>query len=141
MYCRHCGEQLEDKAEICFNCGNKPLADDNYCPECGAQTTSEMEQCLNCGKKLKVGLNLSDKKTRVLYSEKSKAAAGTLAVVLGAFGAHDFYLGDSSKGWTKFILSVATGGIAAPFVARWSLADAVKIFAGQRDDADGLPLR
>ncbi len=140
MYCRHCGEQLDDKAEICFSCGNKPLADDNYCPQCGAQTTPEMEQCLNCGMKLKISHDYS-KNRRVIYSDKSKTAAGTLAVVLGAFGAHDFYLGDKSKGWTKFILSVATGGIAAPFVAVWSIADAVKIFAGQRDDADGLPLR
>ena len=137
MYCRHCGEKLEDNAEICFNCGNNPQEGELYCPNCGAQTTMEMVQCLNCGRKLKTIRVQREPEV----SDRSKAAAGILAVLAGAFGAHDFYLGDNGKGWAKLIATVASMGVAGPFMEIWSLIDAVKIFAGRRDDAKGRPLR
>ncbi len=137
MYCTHCGEKLEERADICFNCGNDPKSGSRCCPDCGAQTTAEMQQCMNCGRRLKK----MQQPNQPLESDKSKAAAGVLAVTLGAFGVHDFYLGDKSRGWTKLIATVASGGIAAPFMEIWSVIDAIKIFAGRRDDADGLPLR
>ncbi|MBO4217923.1 MAG: TM2 domain-containing protein [Erysipelotrichaceae bacterium] len=138
MYCRHCGEKLEDQAAICFSCGNKPDKGNSYCPNCGARTTPEMDQCLNCGRVLR---NAGSYAEEPLQSERTKFTAGALAIGLGALGVHDFYLGDTGKGWTKLITTVVTGGLATPITAIWALVDAVKIFSGQRDDADGLPLR
>ena len=37
---------------------------------------------------------------------KNKTTAGLLAIFLGAFGAHYFYLGDSEKGTTRLLLSL-----------------------------------
>lgn len=38
--------------------------------------------------------------------ERNKNTAGLLAIFLGAFGAHYFYLGNSKKGTTRLLLSI-----------------------------------
>ena len=38
--------------------------------------------------------------------ERNKTTAGLLALFLGAFGAHYFYLGNSKKGTTRLLLSI-----------------------------------
>lgn len=38
--------------------------------------------------------------------EKNKTTAGLLAIFLGAFGAHFFYMGNSKKGTTRLLLSI-----------------------------------
>ena len=53
MYCRNCGELLNDKAEICVKCGCRPLNGNEYCQECGARTTNKQEMCVKCGCRLK----------------------------------------------------------------------------------------
>lgn len=53
MYCRNCGELLNDKAEICIKCGCRPLNGNEYCQECGAKTTEKQEMCVKCGCRLR----------------------------------------------------------------------------------------
>ena len=38
--------------------------------------------------------------------QKNKTTAGLLAIFLGAFGAHFFYMGNSKKGTTRLLLSI-----------------------------------
>lgn len=52
MYCRECGNSINEKAEICTNCGVRPLNGDNYCQSCGEETKKEQEFCIKCGAKL-----------------------------------------------------------------------------------------
>lgn len=54
MYCRNCGEFVNDKAEICVKCGCRPLNGNEYCQECGAKTTEKQEMCVKCGCRLKM---------------------------------------------------------------------------------------
>ncbi len=53
MYCRICGSSLREKAEICVNCGCKPLNGNEHCQECGTKTTEKQEMCVKCGCRLK----------------------------------------------------------------------------------------
>ena len=53
MFCRVCGNSLNDKAEICVSCGCKPLNGKEYCQECGEKTTEKQEMCIKCGCKLR----------------------------------------------------------------------------------------
>ncbi len=53
MFCRVCGNSLNDKAEICVSCGCKPLNGKEYCQECGEKTTEKQEMCVKCGCKLR----------------------------------------------------------------------------------------
>lgn len=53
MYCRNCGKEINEKAEICVSCGLRPLAGRNFCQECGAETKPNQEICIKCGVRLK----------------------------------------------------------------------------------------
>lgn len=52
MYCRECGNSVNENAEICTNCGVRPLNGHNYCQSCGGETKDQQELCVNCGAKL-----------------------------------------------------------------------------------------
>lgn len=52
MYCRTCGNQMNDNAEICVKCGVKKFVGTEYCQNCGAKTLEQAEICTECGVKL-----------------------------------------------------------------------------------------
>lgn len=60
-----------------------------YCRTCGAEIRDDAEICPNCGVRQK------PVPPRV---EKSKTTAGLLAIFLGGFGIHKFYMGKSLQG-------------------------------------------
>ncbi len=53
--------------------------------------------------------------------KKSIAAAFILAIYLGMFGGHDYYLGDVGKGIIKLILTLTVIGIIVSFI--WVIVD------------------
>ena len=90
MYiCRHCGlEYKTDEAVMCPRCQAPKGKGTNFCPFCGAQVTPEQKVCMNCG---------VDMVNYGAIAVKSKIAAGLLALFLGAYGVHNFYLGYYKK--------------------------------------------
>ena len=81
MYCRNCGKQIDDKAVVCVHCGVPPKTEKKFCHNCGVQTQPNQILCTKCGVTLSA------------VKQKSKITAGLLALLLGGFGAHKFYLG------------------------------------------------
>ena len=65
MYCRTCGNKINDNAEICVNCGCKPLVGKAYCQSCGTRTLEKQELCTKCGVRLKTVMTTSQKKKSV----------------------------------------------------------------------------
>jgi uncharacterized RDD family membrane protein YckC len=53
MYCKNCGKEISDLAEICVQCGAKPKSGDKYCQNCGAETGPSAEICVKCGVQVK----------------------------------------------------------------------------------------
>ena len=69
MYCQHCGNQLDDNASFCPNCGVATDGSNSNIPTgATAQTASK---------------------------GKSKLAAGLFGILLGGLGVHRFYLGNA----------------------------------------------
>lgn len=66
MYCRFCGNLINDKAVICVKCKNKPLLGRSYCQNCGAPTTQQQAVCTKCGMKLHFELSPEQKKVMSL---------------------------------------------------------------------------
>lgn len=62
-------------------------------------------------------------------SDKSRGIAFILALVLGIFGAHRFYVG---KAGTAILMICTAGGLGI-----WYLYDVVMVASGQFRDADG----
>jgi hypothetical protein len=72
---------------------------------------------------------MSDPTTITLPSDKSRGAALALAVLLGPFGAHRFYVG---KTGTAALMLVTLGGLGI-----WYLYDIIVVAAGSFRDASG----
>lgn len=80
------------------------------------------------------------------YIQKSRVAAGILAIVLGAYGVHSFYLGNTSRGLMQLLLSVLgsviTCGLSAIAVAIWGIVEGIKLLDGRiNTDANGVYLK
>ena len=72
---------------------------------------------------------------------KSKIAAGLLAIFLGAFGVHNFYLGYSGKAVGQLLITLLSCFILSPISAIWGLIEGIMILTGSiSTDASGMPL-
>jgi TM2 domain-containing membrane protein YozV len=70
---------------------------------------------------------------------KSRVAAGLLGILLGGFGAHNFYLGYTNKAILQLVLTIFTCGIASI----WGLVEGILILTKNENyltDANGVPL-
>ncbi len=77
--------------------------------------------------------------TYVQKSPKSKTIAIILALFLGVYGAHDFYLGYTKNGIIKIVLTLSVIGI---FVSGpWTIIDLIKIICNGKLDSNGHLLK
>ena len=151
MYCRECGEQItNEKAVICIKCGTGKGQGDKYCPECGvAVKTKGAEVCLNCGVRIKGSTNNFANQIKNVTNNSSssnndnKMVAGLLAIFLGGAGVHRFYLGYKQIGFIQLGIFAAGIIIFQPILlgsSIWAIFDAVQIFTGKLNNADGTEL-
>ena len=134
MYCRNCGNQMDDAAAVCVQCGTPKGVGQNYCPNCGAQTIPNAVVCTNCG----VALNAAP---AAGAGQKSKMAAGLLGIFLGSLGVHNFYLGYTGKAVAQLLISVLSCGFLAAASGIWGLVEGIIILTGSINvDGKGMPL-
>lgn len=80
------------------------------------------------------------------YIQKSRVAAGILAILLGTYGVHSFYLGNTSRGLMQLLISLVgsfiTCGVSAIVVMIWGILDGIKLLDGRiNTDANGVFLK
>lgn len=118
MFCKNCGESINENQAICVKCGVKVGDGSTFCANCGQTVNGNAEVCMNCGVAIKKAaggnLNGQDKVTMII-----------VCLFLGGLGIHNFMMGESKKGVFKIIMSFlcGIGGILA-------LIDLVKIAMG-----------
>lgn len=136
MFCRNCGNKMDDMADVCVACGSKRNKGKNYCPNCGEKTNAQADYCIKCGVKLNNVLNLNS--IEGTNGEKSKILAGLLGIFFGALGVHRFYLGYIGIGLVQLILTFITCGISS----LWGFIEGILILCdtGITEDANGKPL-
>ena len=71
-------------------------ADEKFCGTCGAIIKKEAELCPKCGVRQKSSSESQSIPTHKII--KSRVTAGVLAILLGGFGAHKFYIGKIGMG-------------------------------------------
>lgn len=110
-FCNKCGEKisLEEKADrysntsdigkakFCRNCGHRVYKDNLTCPNCGIIIETEY---------INDGNYNNTRNTNVLYDERNNIIAGLLAIFLGTFGIHKFYLGNITMGIIYLIITL-----------------------------------
>ncbi|MBQ9921412.1 MAG: NINE protein [Clostridia bacterium] len=118
MFCRNCGEAMNDNQAICIKCGVKTGNGNAYCANCGHAIAPNADVCMNCGVAVKNAasgnLNGQDKIVMIL-----------ICFFLGGFGIHNFMMGETKKGVFKIIMTFLCG-------IGWILAliDLIKIAMG-----------
>ena len=106
MYCKNCGEQMNDNQAICLKCGIKTGQGESFCANCGQSVLPGAEVCLNCGVAVKKAND---------YGNYDKIVIALVCFFLGGLGIHNFMLGETKKGIVKIVFSLlcGIGGILA----------------------------
>lgn len=150
MFCKNCGTEVADNAKVCENCG-QVLRKVIYCSACGHELSEQAVICPGCGaptekyqqntqtqqpniviNNANTNTNTNINNNRGSYAHKSKTVALLLAIFLGYFGVHRFYVGKAGTG----IIWLFTGGM---FGIGW-LIDIIMIAVGSFRDKRGYKL-
>ena len=102
MYCKNCGEVMNDNQAICVKCGVKTGEGNAFCANCGAPMAAEAEVCLNCGVAVK-------KAAANDFGGKDKTTMIIICLFLGGLGIHNFMMGETKKGVVKIVASLCFG--------------------------------
>jgi TM2 domain-containing membrane protein YozV/RNA polymerase subunit RPABC4/transcription elongation factor Spt4 len=133
MFCRNCGKEVHPQAVACPACGVPPLLESKFCPNCGVATQPNQAMCTSCGTALVKA---------AATGEKSKVAAGLLAIFLGSLGIHKFYLGYSTAGVIMLLLSLVAGcvtfGVVTGIVATIALIEGILYLTKSDEEFDRL---
>jgi TM2 domain-containing membrane protein YozV len=99
-FCTNCGNPVSEHAVACMSCGAQPVGHRRFCRNCGAALNPEQVVCIRCGAGVStvgVSRSVGGGASSGTSWEKNKLVAGLLAIFLGGFGAHKYYMG--SWGW------------------------------------------
>ena len=120
MYCKNCGELLNDNQAVCVKCGVKVGQGNQFCANCGKNIDSNAEFCTNCGVATKKTADGND------LNGQDKIVMILVCLFLGGWGIHNFMMGETKKGVFKIIMYFCCGisGILA-------LIDLIKIAMGK----------
>ena len=135
MYCRNCGNEMNNEAIICVKCGVPVGKGNGFCPNCGDAVPSEAVVCLKCGVSLENNVNAP------AAEAISKLAAGLLGIFLGSLGIHNFYLGFTGKAVAQLLLTVLSCGALSIVSGIWGLVEGIMYLTGNKNtDAKGQML-
>lgn len=103
MFCRNCGEQLNDNQAVCIKCGVPTDKGNHFCPNCGKEVAPEAAVCVSCG------VSLAKKAESEYLNGKDKVVMALICFFLGGLGIHNFMLGETKKGIVKIVTSLCCG--------------------------------
>lgn len=120
MYCRNCGEEMNENQAICVKCGVKTGDGNQFCANCGKEMAANADVCINCGVAAKKAGAAGD------LGGHDKIVIILVCLFLGGLGIHNFMMGETKKGVFKIIMSLlcGIGGILA-------LIDLIKVAMGK----------
>ena len=76
------------------------------------------------------------------HMQKSRLVVLLLAILLGGFGAHNFYLGNAGKGVAQLLITLLSLGLLAFIPVIWGLIEGIIMFGDKNAvDANGIPLK
>lgn len=137
MNCPKCGKEINESDQFCSYCGLKIPDRQQHCPNCGSTVHIGDNVCSQCGYVLPAP-------TEFTYKRRYRTTAFLLGIFLGGVGAHNFYLGNSSKGFFQavlFLCGLFSVGLTTIVAIIWGLSEALMILAGLiQEDVDGHPL-
>ncbi len=105
MFCKNCGEKLNENQIVCLKCGVKVGGGNGYCANCGKEVKDNAVVCLNCGSQLKPSQTDGEKG----LNGQNKMTMALVCFFLGGIGIHNFMMGEKKKGLVKIAFSLLVG--------------------------------
>lgn len=103
MYCKNCGEHMNDNQAICLKCGVLTGDGNGFCENCGKPVAPHAIVCLNCG--VAIESKAVNRSVDGKLGGYDKIAMALLCIFLGEFGIHNFILGENKKGIFKIVMT------------------------------------
>lgn len=141
MYCKNCGQEIDNLAAVCIHCGVAVGNGTKFCQNCGNQLPENAVFCVNCGVAVTNATN--EVKPSTNPDAKSKIVAGLLGIFLGCFGVHNFYLGYTKRAVAQLLLTVLSCGVLSVASEIWGLIEGILYLVGHekyKTDANGVEL-
>ena len=129
MYCKTCGEYMNDNQAVCLKCGVEAGKGKAFCPNCGNAVLEEAVICVKCGVSLKDGKNFNNSENPFaepnLENIKTRSIVTAIILSLVTCGIYSIYwyivltnemnkasgrIADTSGG-ACFLLGLVTCGI------------------------------
>lgn len=150
MYCRNCGEPMNENQAICLKCGVETGKGNSFCANCGNAVAPEAVICVNCGVSLKKASESSNANVSGIQKREIVKAIILSIVTCGIYGIIWFIAltNDMNKasgktndtnGGTAFLLSLITCGIYQYYWA-YKLGEKRDIVAGEKGSSNILYL-
>lgn len=119
--------------KYCYKCGMQLKDDEEFCPNCGAKRKAEEDSETRTS-----SVDVVDIDTNTDVSKKSKTIALLLWFFLGAFGIHNFYIGDTDRAVKELICTLLSFLIVPLiiFLVLW-LQDLLRLLNDKCVDEEG----
>ena len=152
MFCKNCGQEIDDLAAVCIHCGVAVGNGVKFCQNCGSELPEEAAFCIKCGVSTKgktnggINNNANVNAGNAPVTDpnaKSRLAAGLLGIFVGALGIHNFYLGYNGKAVAQLLMTVLSCGMLSVASSIWGLIEGIFYLVekeGYTTDAKGNPL-
>jgi TM2 domain-containing membrane protein YozV len=150
-YCKKCGKELQEGSKFCAACGQE-VSTGIHCTSCNAELDDNTAFCKYCGTQTHVEKNREEERysfnqnATAIVGSKSKVLSIVLALFLGCFGVHNFYLGYTTRGIAQLVASIIslffTGGFGNLIIGIWVLVEVVLIATDKVETAaNGAPIK
>lgn len=129
MYCKNCGEMMNENQDVCLKCGVAKGTGNSFCPNCGIAVVPEAVICVKCGISLKKNNGNTTKGSTDGIKKRSIVTAIILSLVTcGIYSIYWFVAltnemnkasgrENDTNGGIAFLLSLVTCGIYSYFWA------------------------
>ena len=108
MFCKNCGQPMNDNQAICLHCGVKTGEGNHFCANCGNQLAEGAAVCMSCG----VAVNAQAAQAIAGGNNLNGQDKVTMALIcffLGGIGIHNFMMGETKKGIFKIVMTLCFG--------------------------------
>jgi RNA polymerase subunit RPABC4/transcription elongation factor Spt4 len=152
MYCRNCGEQMNENQAICLKCGVATGTGKSFCHNCGNAVAEEAVVCVNCGVALKTNANgnATNSNTNGIKHRSIVTAILLSIVTCGIYGIFWFISltndmntlsgrVNDTNGGTAFLLTLVTCGIYG-YIWAYKLGEKRDIVANEKGSSNILYL-
>ena len=147
MYCKNCGEPMNENQAICLKCGVPTGKGTKYCANCGNEVAEEAVICVKCG--VSLGVDKAEEKKANTDGIKKRSLVSAIIFTIITCGIYSIFwfislTNDMNKasgrvndtnGGMAFLFSIITCGIYS-YIWAYKLGEKRDIVANEKSSSN-----